>query len=409
MKKISLLLTFLLVAFVVNAQDQVETGSDYDDYGHWALDVQFGVTKPLLPMATGYYTNTPSLWQGDIGVRYMFNELFGLKADFGIDRFHDADNSNDFESSLYRTSLQGVVNLGSVLGFSDWTNRVNLLGHAGAGMGWLNYTTPGNSDGTDKLGFVVLGLTPQVRLGNNFALTGDVSMYVNALQNKSFDGAGSTSRRGFNGYFMNASIGLTYYFNGSSDSGKKHADWNVRIPVNNAGELDDINAQLAQLANDYKALKDEQDRNHNEFKNYIKDSNNNGIPDRLEKPLDERYANSGVSLEDLINSGFVAVFFDFDSSKPTKDSKAALSTIVDYLNDNPSARVELTGYADALGKNEYNQKLSTKRADAVKKILVDAGVSESRLSTKGMGVDNSVNKSSEDARSLVRRVIFKIN
>src|SRR5699024_10723360 len=157
-----------------------------------SIELQAGMTKPVRPMKSGYYTKTPDFWQGDLGVRYMINENFGFKLDFGYNSFEGASNSNDFESELMRASLQGVVNVGSVLGFRDWTNRFNLLAHGGAGYGRLKGKKP-VSTGTDQVGFIVAGLTPQIRLGNSFALTGDVSMYGNMRQDLTFDGVGSTS------------------------------------------------------------------------------------------------------------------------------------------------------------------------------------------------------------------------
>jgi OOP family OmpA-OmpF porin len=52
--------------------------------------------------------------------------------------------------------------------------------------------------------------------------------------------------------------------------------------------------------------------------------------------------------------------------------------------------------------------LSNVRATNVKQILVDAGISASRLNVVANGEDNSVNKDSKGARSIVRRVTFQI-
>jgi outer membrane protein OmpA-like peptidoglycan-associated protein len=75
------------------------------------------------------------------------------------------------------------------------------------------------------------------------------------------------------------------------------------------------------------------------------------------------------------------------------------------MNENPNENVDVIGYADkATGTEDYNQKLSEKRAQNVKDILVNKfGVSESRLTAKGLG-------SSEqpyDSNNWNRVVIFK--
>ena len=81
---------------------------------------------------------------------------------------------------------------------------------------------------------------------------------------------------------------------------------------------------------------------------------------------------------------------------------------MNYLKNNPDKSIEITGYADELGSTDYNNKLSADRAQTVKTILTKAGISPSRMTIVGNGVDSSVDKNSEYARRLVRKVVFKI-
>ena len=78
------------------------------------------------------------------------------------------------------------------------------------------------------------------------------------------------------------------------------------------------------------------------------------------------------------------------------------------MNNNPSAQAELIGYADEIGNATYNMQLSEKRAKKVHDILVASGVSADRLEHRGEGIDDSVDKSSKEARQLVRRVTFRL-
>ncbi len=405
MKKLSLLFVLLLSGTILFAQtDREKSGSDYNDYKHWSIELQAGMTKPVRPMKSGYYTKTPDFWQGDLGVRYMINENFGFKLDFGYNSFEGASNSNDFESELMRASLQGVVNVGSVLGFRDWTNRFNLLAHGGVGYGRLTPKEPVKKS-VDQLAFGVIGLTPQVRLGNNFALTGDVSMYGNVRQDYTFDGTGKTSTRGFNGMFINTSIGLTYYIGGA----EQHADWHIRKEQDYTNELDELAARMDAVENDVENHKDNVDE-------FLKDENGNGVPDILEEAMDRRIADaedrSKSSDQDivkqLIDGGYVNVYFKFDSVEPEVYSLQSVNYLIVYMKENPSVNADLIGYADEIGNADYNKRLSEKRAELVKELMVAAGIDEGRLSTKGEGVDSSVEKSSKDARQLVRRVTFKI-
>lgn len=114
------------------------------------------------------------------------------------------------------------------------------------------------------------------------------------------------------------------------------------------------------------------------------------------------------SVKKSINDGYVCVFFDLNKTTPSIDSKGSLSYILNYLRNNPTATIDIIGHTDEIGSVNFNSKLSEERANAVKKILLNAKVDSSRLNAIASGVDDSVNKDSAYARSLVRRVTFKI-
>ena len=78
------------------------------------------------------------------------------------------------------------------------------------------------------------------------------------------------------------------------------------------------------------------------------------------------------------------------------------------MRNNPSASVNIIGHADELGRSAYNDKLSNARALNVKNTLVKANIDASRLNLIAAGEDTSVNKDSESARKLVRRVTFTV-
>jgi OOP family OmpA-OmpF porin len=68
-----------------------------------------------------------------------------------------------------------------------------------------------------------------------------------------------------------------------------------------------------------------------------------------------------------------------------------LDQIAEIMNTHADVTdVDINGYADRLGNTKYNQKLSQKRADAVKNYLVGKGISESRLKANGRGEENPV-------------------
>jgi OOP family OmpA-OmpF porin len=93
----------------------------------------------------------------------------------------------------------------------------------------------------------------------------------------------------------------------------------------------------------------------------------------------------------LVVLAFEDVHFDFDKSTLTPAAEAILKRNVLLLKENPRAKIRIAGYTSASGTEEYNQKLSERRAEAVKAFLVKEGVvMTGRLSTVGYGEANPV-------------------
>lgn len=112
------------------------------------------------------------------------------------------------------------------------------------------------------------------------------------------------------------------------------------------------------------------------------------------------------NLKDLINSGYVNVYFDFNRDMPNQESTNGLNFLITYLKNHPEVNADVIGYADEIGNSDYNKQLSNRRAENVKQILVDAGIDGSRLNIVANGEDTSVNKNSRHARQTVRKVTF---
>src|SRR5690606_19315589 len=127
MKKKFASLSLLILSFAATAQDMSTTSVnsiEKDPFDKWSIELNGGVNKPMRAMTAGYSTATLNPFHADLGVRYMFNPKFGLKLDFGYDKFQERDDTAPFESRMIRTSLQGVINLGRTLNFETWTNTI---------------------------------------------------------------------------------------------------------------------------------------------------------------------------------------------------------------------------------------------------------------------------------------------
>jgi OOP family OmpA-OmpF porin len=88
----------------------------------------------------------------------------------------------------------------------------------------------------------------------------------------------------------------------------------------------------------------------------------------------------------IIILAFEDVHFDFDQSTLKPEAQTILKRNIQLLKDNPKAQIRIAGYTSASGTEAYNQKLSERRANAVKAYLVNEGIIASdRLSIIGYG------------------------
>ncbi len=430
MKKLILSILFAgSLAVTANAQE----------FNKWSIEASAGFNKPMAPLTAGFLSPTLNLGHVDLGVRHMFNEKFGAKLDYGFGSFKEADgNSPAFDTKYFRLNLQGVANVGRIMNFESFSSKLGMLFHMGGGIGLVNPELNRFNDFNDRVYTMIFGLTPQIKLTEKIALVGDISTVLNGRQTITFDGSSailpstmpnpSTNNGSFgpNATWWTGTLGLNIYLGKQS----QHADWFI-------------------AANKY-ATKEELATQINGIKDMLKDSDADGVPDYLDKepntPAGARVSPSGSTLDSdgdgtpdhldkcpfqpgaaasngcpvevsreevdylrkAINDGYVNVYYAFDSDKPLAYSISAAQYISNFLKRNPGVKVEVKGFADELGPEDYNIKLSESRAKAVYDLLIASGVDASRVTYKGYGEDTSVDKSSADARQLSRRASFEV-
>ncbi len=77
--------------------------------------------------------------------------------------------------------------------------------------------------------------------------------------------------------------------------------------------------------------------------------------------------------------------FDFDQSTLSQEAKTLLDKDVQILKENPKINVRMAGYTSAKGTEDINQKISEKRANAVRDYLIEKGIPPERITTIGYG------------------------
>ncbi|MEW5918069.1 MAG: OmpA family protein [Gemmatimonadota bacterium] len=103
------------------------------------------------------------------------------------------------------------------------------------------------------------------------------------------------------------------------------------------------------------------------------------------------------------------VFFDYDQSMITDESRATLDKKLPIMRANAGLRVRISGHADERGSDEYNIALGQRRAAAVKRYLMDQGIDGGRIDIVSFGEEQpAVQGQSEDAFALNRRAEFEI-
>jgi len=97
--------------------------------------------------------------------------------------------------------------------------------------------------------------------------------------------------------------------------------------------------------------------------------------------------------------------FAFNQATLTPEGQAKVRGVAATLNRYPDRGIEVSGYTDSSGDDARNQRLSERRAEAVKQILVQSGVSASRITTAGYGAANPVaSNATAEGRAQNRRV-----
>jgi outer membrane protein OmpA-like peptidoglycan-associated protein len=128
----------------------------------------------------------------------------------------------------------------------------------------------------------------------------------------------------------------------------------------------------------------------------------------MREARDKQASDIAKALAEKGSATLHGIFFDFDKSTIKAESQNSLLAVQQVLNNDPSLKLEIQGYADNVGGTDYNDKLSHRRADAVKNYVVEHyGIAADRLSATGFGETMPVGDNNTSVgRGQNRRVVL---
>ena len=156
---------------------------------------------------------------------------------------------------------------------------------------------------------------------------------------------------------------------------------------------------------------------HVDEKGCLIDTDNDSVPDYIDQcpTVPGPKENKGCpaikkEVKNLLKKAMQGIQFETGKATIKKTSHPLLNQIANVFIENPTYKVEVQGHTDNVGKPEYNQDLSERRAQAVRKYLVDAGVPAEQMTAHGYGDTMPIedNKTAK-GRALNRRVEFVIS
>lgn len=359
MKKSLLLLAGVLGISSLNAQTTEEQTTKFRD--NWSIGLNGGIVTPLTHSA--FFKNARATMGLDLNKQ--FSPIYGLTLE-NMWSINTYDSQAAFDAS--NLMLLHRINLNNV--FCRYKGKPSLFEvEALGGFGWLHVNDAyEEGDGTMRDGNWITskaGLNFNFNIGEKKAWTIAVkpaivwtmTQFVQDHINFDANDANWEITAGVVYRFKNSN-GKHYYSNGCT-----HAE---QIAALNAT----ISSMEAEAAGKDRALQNAQ-QTINDLQKDLEDCKNKKVAPVVQATEKPEYA----------------IIFRHNSSKVDALQMPNIDRMATYLKNNSNAKVNISGYASPEGDANYNQKLSEKRAEAVKNILVkEYGIDESRIKAEGKGV-----------------------
>lgn len=142
-----------------------------------------------------------------------------------------------------------------------------------------------------------------------------------------------------------------------------------------------------------------------------RDSDGDGVIDSMDKcantPRGFKVDTTGCIIEQTVI--LRGINFMFNSDQLTAPAQDTLNEVGAALVGQPTLNIQIVGHTDSVGSSNYNENLSHKRSDSVRRYLVSRGVTAANLQARGAGESNPIaSNDTEEGRAENRRVEFVV-
>ena len=401
-KVIKIVLTVSLLVASTNVFAQNTGKPEYPHYGFWS-NWSIGTSLDLNNQAVMGGYSFGDKWRVstnigmDIFAQQKLNHAFDWRLRFGFPNFWEPRMSNDAESEgngylmdRHATlTLDMLFSINNALKGYDPDRRFNLYIFAGGGLG-LSFNPDSSIVDYGHVGITLDGgLGMSYRFGESHNIFAEYGYDVNgdAPHPSTFfsDALHHTNRIFRIGYF---------YCFGVTAADQAVAAQKAMLSQENFGAL---NSQVNNLENQVAASRNNEKRLENRIAELedqlaearanqgnngnVANGGNNAAASELQATIDR------IKAEQL---NFYAmpfsVLYDVNDWKVSDDEMDKVKAVARVLKDNPDVKIMVVGFADYTGSDQYNMKLSERRANEVKRLLTKKyGIDENRISTDYKG------------------------
>ena len=365
MKKLVLLFAAAAMAASVSAQTVTESKT-FDNF-------YIGINGGVQTKTTGQSWLKNLNPNAGLRIGRWFTPVFGLAVEGNAYFSNKPEESFGTVVRYMNVGLIGTVNLNNW--FAGYKGEPRLFEVIPVyGFGWAHSF---NNQGEKNINALTskAGIDFAFNLGKNKAW----QVYVEPSMNWALNGRGyEGTEYNINKSAFQLNAGVIYKFKNSNGT------HNFTIAqLRDQNEIDGLNSQINSLRGDL---------NNKDAQLSAKDKQIKDLQDALDecnkKPKYVKPA-TATNLQPT-------VLFQQGKSNVEKSQMPNIELIAQYMKNHPEAKVEIKGYASPEGNKEFNQKLSEKRAEAVKTVLVKKyKVAADRLTTKGMGATDKLFKQVE--------------